>query len=325
MRKSRGVKSSGVLMLAVAAAAVMLNAGCEDSELSRLLGLSKKKNDAVVQPQESSNNSAVENADGSNQDGKLQQTQSDGNANGQANDGESQTPTSENSKVQEITPTSLLFPSDKNYKKVIQIAGTKHPNDMGYAGVWEIIDTTPPGTEKSIYGTQTPNQLGEVGTWAFVPTRTTVYVRVQFDVSSGPITQRIYSMSNKTIQVSYPDGNAVPYQVPNTAMLGEVGYQNGYRNRFGGTEVNIVQRNLATANGTIEINACLFLADVSLVGSATINAGTKWYYLMSVEQEYPESARPADRLNVWRKTGYANPNASSSIVVNGVNTWGRTQ
>jgi hypothetical protein len=57
------LRSSVVLMLA-AAVGLMLNVGCEDSELSRLLGLSKKKNDySSQQPQETSSQSAVENAE----------------------------------------------------------------------------------------------------------------------------------------------------------------------------------------------------------------------------------------------------------------------
>jgi hypothetical protein len=179
MRKSRGVKSSVVLMLAVAAAAVMLNAGCEDSELARLLGLSKKKNDLAAQlsqqqdnksvseneketasenskttensdgkesgsedgtqsendssNQNSENTSAAQNnnADGSNQDGNLQQAQSDGNTN------EIQTPALQDAVLPQVQAGEA---PDNNYKTVT-IYGTKHPNDLGYAGTWEFLET----------------------------------------------------------------------------------------------------------------------------------------------------------------------------------------
>jgi hypothetical protein len=253
-----------------AAVGLMLNVGCEDSELSRLLGLSKKKNDAVVQPQESSNNSAVENSeakeseskesgsgdgtqsnydnsnqngegtsntqnnndgsaqngegtsdaqngndnssqssslpqtqsggnangqangsstqnnegtsnaqnnnDSSNQDGNLQQVQSDGSANGQTNDGESQTPAIQAVDISQaqspetpagIQPMDIDVPSGKNYIKVLQISGTKHPNDLGYAGTWEYFDPTPVGTERIKYGTSNPADIDEVGIWEF--------------------------------------------------------------------------------------------------------------------------------------------------------------
>jgi hypothetical protein len=184
------LRSSVVLMLAMAVG-LMLNVGCEDSELSRLLGLSKKKNDSSAQqPQETSSQSAVENIEDSettessevkeseskesdSQDGNLQQTQSDGNANGQVNNGESQTlqtvdipqaQAPEN--VGGIQP-DIAMPSGKNYIKVLQISGTKHPNDLGYAGTWEFFDPTPVGTERIKYGTSNPADIDEAGIWDF--------------------------------------------------------------------------------------------------------------------------------------------------------------
>jgi hypothetical protein len=83
MRKSRGVKSSVVLMLAVAAAAVMLNVGCEDSELARLLGLSKKKNDSAVQPsQQQDAKSVSENEKETTSENSKTTENSDGKENG---------------------------------------------------------------------------------------------------------------------------------------------------------------------------------------------------------------------------------------------------
>jgi hypothetical protein len=394
MRKNRGVKSSVVLMLAMVVG-LMLNVGCEDSELSRLLGLSKKKNDAVVQPQETSSQSAVESAeetatkdsenseakeseskesdsqDGtqsgdstkngeennsqngtqsgndnlnqnnentsdtqnnngdSNQDGILQQTQSDGNTNGQTNDGEIQTPAIQAVDIPQaqspetaagIQPMDIAVPANKNYIKVLQISGTKHPNDLGYAGNWEYFDPTPAGTERMRYDDKNPAAVDEVGSWTFVPTRTTVYVDVNVALTEVYFSSNPTLSIGKGVAISYPRGNEVPYQVPNTAVITLVNGSNGYatlatlRDYFDIEVIVLAQNNATTQNATVTV--AQYWARVLFNVSA--NPNRYWIYRISVEQEYPTAQ--LNRNNIWKKT-----TLSALPVPNRVNNWGRTQ
>jgi hypothetical protein len=184
------------MLAVVVAVGLMLNVGCEDSELSRLLGLNKKKDDSVAQPSQQQDNKSVsenekeitsenskttENSDGkesnsgdgtqsgndastqnsermsgaqnnnggSNQDESLQQTQPDGNTNGQVTIDESQTQVSETvgefqtPAIQAVDiPQAQAGETPGNNYKVLTIYGTKHPNDLGYAGTWEFVEAS---------------------------------------------------------------------------------------------------------------------------------------------------------------------------------------
>jgi hypothetical protein len=367
------LKSSGVLMLAVVVG-LTLNVGCEDSELSRLLGLSKKKNDSSAQQsQETNSQSAVENAEetatkdsenseakeseskesdsqdgtqsnndnlnqnnentsdtqnnngGSNQDESLQQTQSDGNTNGQVNDGESQTPAIQAGDISQtqapetaagIQPMDIAVPANKNYIKVLQISGIKHPNDSGYAGTWEYFDPTPVGTERIRYDTQNPKDVDEVGTWEFVLTRTMAYVDVKVLIPGPFAANASAAHIGSGVTIEYPKGNNVPYQVPNTAVISgtmiDTVSSGSQRDFFGGEVVVIVQNNPTTAGGTVTVNQ-YWIKPLVAVSELP---GRYWLYRISVEQEYPTAQ--LNRNNIWKKT-----TLSTSPATNRMNNWGR--
>jgi hypothetical protein len=168
----------------------MLNAGCEDSELARLLGLSKKKNDAVVQPQESSDNSAVENAeeaatkDSENSEAKESESkESDsqdgtqpGNPtqNGEENNSQNGTQSGNDNSTQNSEGTSDTQNNNNNSNQNSEgTSDTQNNNDSSSQS--SSLPQTQAGETSdnnyktvTIYGNRHPNDFGYAGTWEFV-------------------------------------------------------------------------------------------------------------------------------------------------------------
>jgi hypothetical protein len=326
------LKSSVVLMLAVVVG-LMLSVGCEDSELSRLLGLSKKKNDfSAQQPQENNNNPVVENVGG-------------------------------------IQPMDITVPSGKNYIKVLQISGNRSPNDLGYAGTWEYFDPTPVGTERMRYDTKKPQDVDEVGEWSFfdpVPVGTEV---TRYDITRPEDAGEIGTWQFVDCEIPYKDVTSAykiyADRVEDVSLLSIFINKNfmSFRGKITLPNMSATNsdRSLFVSNGTSLFNGISLVhwensyyelvpanGVTDTTNALTLQVSTNRLYLLNTPKavggiydinfDVPikvTTAQP-DAKNIWRKTAlgstvlgrvnvWQKTVPSTSPVPNRVNNWGRTK